>query len=45
MRSVVVKGEEGERNGGQMLYFEEYESICEVKNTKKIEKQEEVKAF
>ena len=38
---VVEKGEEGERNDGEMLYFEEYEYIFRVRNRKNIEKKEE----
>jgi hypothetical protein len=45
MREVVEKGEVGERNGGEMLYFQEYEYIFSVKNKKNIEKQERKIAF
>jgi hypothetical protein len=30
---VVEKGEEGERNSGEMLYYEEYEYIYRAKNS------------
>jgi hypothetical protein len=40
---VVEKGEEGERNRGEMIYFEEYEYIYKAKNTKNTKKQEEEK--
>ena len=41
----MEKREEGERNGGEMLYFEEYEYIFRTKNMKNVEKQEEEKAI